>query len=149
MRRKRSFWEKPAKKLDSRGIFKKGGAALFREYELKASKRINSIAESEPVIAAAGGGVCDNEPATAVLKQNFIFIYIREDARILYQRIIRGGIPAFLSEDNPFDDFISIYKTRTAKYDKMCDICIDAGGRRSDAIAEEIIGILRGANHAG
>lgn len=140
------FFREEDERLSSRKIYRRD-PELFQSFELKAAVELSS--SSVPIIAAAGGGICDNTAAVDRLKNSFIFVYIEEDAEVLYKRIIKGGIPAFLSEDQPLEDFISLYKTRTEKYDRLCNIKITAAGRTAEAISRELLQMLRRDGYAG
>ena len=143
------YFNETCERLSSREIYKRGGRELFMSFELKASKLITLRTAEAPQIAAAGGGICDNLPAIEILKKNFIIFYIDEDADILYDRIIRKGIPAFLSAGKPYDDFMKLYDKRSTNYEKLCNIRISGGGRSTKAIAGEIITKLREDGYAG
>ena len=143
------FLEEYGKKLSSREIFSAYGRQTFQEMEHKASKRLLDTASKAPMAAAAGGGFCDNKPAVDTLMDKFIIIYIDEDADILYERIIKNGLPAFLSGESPYEDFLELYKKRTVKYNSICNIHISAGGRSVRKIADEIISKLTEEGYAG
>ena len=56
------------------------------------------------------------------------YLGLFEEADVLYKRIIRGGIPAFLSETDPYRNFLRLYETRTAIYDNIADIKVFSAG---------------------
>ncbi len=129
--------------LSTREIYRLG-KSIFQDYEVKAAE---TLARRRGIFtAAAGGGICDNASACARLRE-FTWVYIDENPRLLFERIIRGGIPAFLDPEDPFSDFIKVYDRRTAIYDKLCNIKITAGGRGPADICVEIIEKLTEAGY--
>lgn len=130
-------------KIGARDIYRKG-RDIFQNYELAAAETI--AGKTGIFIAAAGGGICDNPVACSKLS-GFIWIYIDESPKLLFERIIRGGIPAFLTSTDPYNDFIALYNRRTAFYDKLCNIKITAGGRSPSNICSEIIEKLMEAGY--
>ena len=122
------FAEENKLKLSSREIYRRG-REVFQEYEYKASNKISADAEKYRLVCSAGGGICDNSRALKSFTENFCIIFISEKPEILYERIIRNGIPAFLSAEHPYKDFIGIYETRNLIYDKINDIKITAEGK--------------------
>lgn len=143
------YFAATGERLSSREIYKRFGRNMFMTYELKASELVSRKADRGVLVAAAGGGICDNDRALEILKDNFIFIYIEEIAELLYERIIKKGVPAFLSDQNPYDDFLKLYSKRSTIYEKLCNIHISGGGRSTKAVADEIIERLMEDGYAG
>lgn len=134
--------------LSSRDIYRKG-RDLFQNFEASAAEKAALAAKEDNIVCSAGGGICENGRALEFLTETFTVVYISEIVEILYKRIIKNGIPAFLSEENPFEDFNLIYKTRDTKYDKICDIKIEAAGRSISEICLKIIEKLTEEGYAG
>jgi len=121
-------------KLSARAIYRKG-RDIFQKYESAAAEFL--ARRSGGFIAAAGGGVCDNDDACRRMKE-FIWIYLEEKPELLFDRIKKGGIPAFLTSKDPYNEFINLCNMRSARYDELCDIKIIAGGRSPAEIYSEI-----------
>ncbi|MDC7127357.1 MAG: shikimate kinase [Spirochaetales bacterium] len=122
------YQKENSKKLSSREIYKEG-RDVFQNYEKISAEKLSLKSENSILVSAAGGGLCDNEKAVKILKPSFLFIYIEEKADILFERIIAKGIPAFLSPENPYKDFLELYKKRTNIYNSLSDIKISACGK--------------------
>ena len=129
--------------LSSRQIYRRG-REIFMSWELKAARVL--AGREGFFIAAAGGGICENDGACDVLK-DFTWVYIDEKAEVLFDRIKRGGIPPFLSAEDPYNDFLRLYRNRTSIYDKLCNIRVQADGRKPDQICAEIIDRLTEAGY--
>lgn len=125
------------KNATAREIYRKNGAEVFQQLEWEAANKIlaNPLTNQQFVIAL-GGGTIDNLRTMDLLKANGYLIYLKEDADVLYKRIIKNGIPAFFNVDNdPYDEFLRLYKERTAKYEKNADLIISLQKRDIEAAA--------------
>ncbi len=81
--------------------------------------------KSQTIILSLGGGTIENSNAMNLISEYGLKVYIRADAEMLYQRIMRKGKPPFLSEKQPRKDFSIIYKRRHKLYEEYADICVD------------------------
>ena len=91
-----------------------------------------------PWILATGGGIIDNTAALELVPGGTVKILLHSAPEILYERIIRKGLPPFMSADDPYGSFLSIYNSRTSRYRALADIIID----RTNETKEESIGTL-------
>jgi shikimate kinase len=132
--------------LTCREIYRKG-SQIFQAFEMEAAEKLLTFPHH--LVAAAGGGLCENEQAAAILKNRFLWIYLSEEANILYKRIISRGIPAFLPVDDAYNGFLKIYKKRSSIYENSADIKISARGRGADVLNSELIELLRENGYAG
>lgn len=124
-------------KMSVRDFFKKEGRESFFEEESKAiDKLLNSGLSS--FICATGGGICDNQAAFKKINSSGITLYINEEFEIIYERVIRGGIPAFLKGDNPKMEFQEIYSRRAKLYLNSANISIKAQKRLPKEIIKEL-----------
>ena len=139
---------KNSQRLSARDIYRKG-KDVFQAYELRAAEKAVEEGSGQNIICSAGGGLSDNKPALKKFSDYFIFIYIYETPEILFERIIKNGVPAFLSPDKPFEDFKRIYVTRDAIYDKISDIKITAEGKSVPEICSLITKRLTEEGYAG
>lgn len=141
------FFEESGERLSTREIFKKG-KGIFQKYEYKAALRAVKNTEDNLIICSSGGGICENQEAVDILKKAFFIIYIEEDAEVLFSRIAGKGLPAFLSEKTPLEDFTRIFESRSCIYDKLADMKVIAKGRTAEEIFNEIVKRLLEENHA-
>ena len=137
------FFEDTGRSLSSREIYRIG-RDVFRDYEKKAAEELST--REVFITVAAGGGICDNPEACRAL-EDFTWIFIDEAPRLLFERIKKGGIPPFLTSDDPYTEFLQLYNHRVKAYDKLSNIKITAGGRRQPEICLEIIEKLREAGY--
>ena len=120
--------------LTCREIYRQHGKDFFQELEQNAAAQLALELSSGNITASLGGGTIDNEPAMKTLLGLGVFIYLQERAEVLYERIAKGGIPAFLDADNPYEDFLNLYKRRTPLYERAAEILVPlAGGKTEDS----------------
>lgn len=89
---------------------------------------------AEPVfsVAALGGGAAENRAALERLFGRGKFVYISEEASILYERIMQRGIPPFLNPDDPWGSFEELMKRRTDIYTHIADMTIPMCGAEQE-----------------
>jgi len=115
--------------------FKKHGEADFRNGERRV---IASLLRNGPLLISTGGGAfCD--PATHdLICFSAITIWLKEDPKILWERLRgRSGRP-MLDGPNPEGAFYQIYAHREPRY-AMADITIEMHNRQRDKIVQEIL----------
>jgi shikimate kinase len=57
-----------------------------------------------------------------------VFVYLSESADALFERIIKKGLPAFLSPHNPAADFRALYARRDPLYRKAAHVIVELNG---------------------
>ncbi|HUX50062.1 MAG TPA: shikimate kinase [Spirochaetia bacterium] len=113
-----------------RNIYRSLGAVGFRRLEADAARALASeLDESrESAVIALGGGTIENEEAMDALATRGTFVYLEEDAELLFKRIERGGIPPFLAGNDPHAIFLGLYAIRTALYRQKASIAVPLAG---------------------
>jgi len=131
--------------ISCRKLFAQQGAESFKQAEWEAClflQNLLQIRRSDPflkAVVAAGGGICDNPRALAVLETigKFIYLHVSETAafeRICARARLTGSFPAYIENRNPRTDaerrsiFHEVYMYRTAEYKKKAHIHIDTEG---------------------
>ena len=116
-----------------------------------AEKRLGITVENCAVIAA-GGGICDNAEASAIIAAIplRVFLYAEEAAlfeRLTHDALQTGYYPAFL-RFLPVDQkaeaqrlFAELYARRTKLYRRSCNLIIDTTGLNCAAVTEKIAAI--------
>ncbi len=123
-----------------RYIYQRDGKKVFLTFEVKAASEARGrMTENKVTVLALGGGTIENGPAMALLSGHGEMVYLREDPEILFNRIVSGGIPPFLSKKAPFESFLVLYERRSLLYRSAADIIIECGGRRVEAIVEDLV----------
>jgi len=113
-----------------RSVYRSLGAAGFRQLEAETAGSLHSqlTKAGESAVIALGGGTIENEQAMDTLATNGTFVYLEEDAEVLFRRIERGGVPPFLAGPDPHAKFLDLYATRTSLYRQKASIAIPLAG---------------------
>ena len=142
--------------MDARAIYKSQGKEAFMAAELKACEylcdklsggKAQKAAAAKNAVIATGGGICQNEPAIAILKKLGTIVYLEVPEITAAGRIVREArflpdgtiqnLPAYIANKNPADQkevraiFHDFYTERTKKYRSLADITVQAQGSRS------------------
>ena len=149
--------------MDARAIYKSQGKDAFMAAELKACEYLQELlsapnessqtqeaaaAKPKRAVIATGGGICQNEPAIAILKKLGTIVYLEVPEITAAGRIVREArflpdgtiqnLPAYIANKNPADQkevraiFHDFYEERTKKYRSLADITVQAQGSRSE-----------------
>ncbi len=154
--------------MDARAIYKSQGKDAFMAAELKACEFLRDILQgngsqsqdagaAKRAVIATGGGICQNEPAIAILKKLGTIVYLEVQEITAADRIIREArflpdgrienLPAYIAAKNPRDEsqaraiFHDFYMERTKKYRSLADVAVQMQGSR-DENAEKILAAL-------
>jgi shikimate kinase len=134
---------RPDSILRCREISEQHGHEFFMELEATAARRLTQKIDDEIAVISLGGGTIENQKAMAFLHGNGVFIYLEEEADTLYDRIMRKERPAFLSADNPYEDFLLLYRRRTALYEKNADIIVYLKGKNLEDAYQTLVATLK------
>ena len=113
-----------------------------------AEKRQGATVENCAVIAA-GGGICDNVEASAIVAAIPLRVFLYATEAVLFERLTRdalhtGYYPAFLHflpaarQTEAQRLFTELYARRTELYRKSCNLIIDTSGLDCPAIVQKI-----------
>ena len=128
-----------------------GRARPFQDAGADSSDKKSLQAQEAPAakraVIATGGGICQNEPAIAILKKLGTIVYLEVPEITAAGRIVREArflpdgtiqnLPAYIANKNPADQkevraiFHDFYEERTKKYRSLADITVQAQGSRS------------------
>ncbi len=133
--------ERTQQDLDFRGIYTEHGSEYFESLELEVLKR--SAAKKTACVISFGGGSLIKADETGLLMKNATFVYITVEDDVLFDRIVRNGIPAFFDKENPRVSFDKLMIKRTPVYKKYADITVDNTGKPPDKVVDEIVELLK------
>ena len=117
-----------------------------------AEKRQGIAVEKNCAVIAAGGGICDNAEASAILAAIPLRVFLYASEAVLFERLTHdalqtGYYPAFL-HFLPVDQkaeaqrlFAELYARRTELYRRSCNLIIDTTGLDCAAVTEKIAAI--------
>lgn len=137
--------------ISIREIYRRVGKEGFMDLEVEAARRIaDSIGSvSQPRVVALGGGTIENRKAMQVLKPIGPLVYLQEAEEILFKRVIKKGIPPFLSESDPESGFHTLYQKRHPLYLQAADLVVLKNGTSVPQAFETLVKALQEAGYAG
>ncbi|HCG64281.1 MAG TPA: hypothetical protein DHV69_08660 [Sphaerochaeta sp.] len=115
------------------------GKAAFMDLEFQAIEKFTRNCSDRLHVLATGGGVCDNGPVVELMKSTGKIIYLAVDETVLFHRIMRGGLPPFLSAENPELSFHTLFVERNARYRQVADFMVSLSDCRSIQENAEIL----------
>jgi 3-dehydroquinate synthase len=124
--------------LTSRQIFNQKGGPFFRKLE---SLTVVKLA-SKPlrnVVISLGGGALETAENINIIKNLGTLVYLKVDLKVLFERINRNGLPAYLDPKDPFASFETLAEKRISLFEQSADIHIVADLLTPEAIAREIL----------
>lgn len=134
------FLQEHGKPLSFREIYSQHGAETFRELEGKALEA--ALGKGRQVLAL-GGGTPLCHPHLVPLLNRHILIYLSVEPKVLFERILQGGLPAFFDPADPRTSFEALYKQRTPAYSHLAHYTFDNTHRGVEVVAEDITCSLR------
>ena len=114
-----------------RELYDEGGAALMAEWETKASQRAAETVGT--LVLATGGGLADNPEAFAVLKRAGSVVHLAVPFETAYERVLEsakrdGRMPAYLTSDDPREEFRKVFARRGETYATLSDVSVTTEG---------------------
>lgn len=126
-----------------RQIYAEGGIEGFLLAEEEACIAVSKFFNSEKMVIATGGGICDNPPALMALRPAGLFVFLRASLATVVERIVRKvellpdgsfkNLPSFVpasevcSLDEVREFLTEKFKKRQEIYETAADIIVDVG----------------------
>lgn len=130
-----AYAEKTGKRYSCRQIFLEDGEGKFRELERQQIASLNGIRGH---VIAVGGGTLMNPENRVVLQSIGNLIYLKTAEDVLWERMQRRGIPAYLDPLNPEKSFRALAEKRTPIFEQAAHLTIDT----TNLSLEEVINII-------
>ncbi len=115
-----------------REFYRRAGKDLFMKTEYQAVSSLLEIPED--LCAALGGGACDNPELMELCRSSGILLFLDTPPLQVYERIMEGGLPPFLSSDDPWGSFLKLYDRRSAAYREHADVQLKLGNASLDEV---------------
>ena len=120
-----------------REIFEADGEDAFRVLETEAL--LDALAEPEPtVIAAAGGVVLRPHNREALRSSGARVVWLAADPAVLVERVRSGGHRPAL-DDDPAGTLRRMHETREPLYREVADLIVSVDGRSVGEVVEAIL----------
>ncbi len=135
-------YEKIAGKfLICRQIFSCVGEQRFRQLE---KQMIASLITCEKSVIAAGGGALNDPANIHVFKSIGRIIYLKNDSQLLFERLTKNQIPAYLDPHHPYESFKNMIHQRLSIYEAVADIHVNTCSMTPTEIVSLISEMLAG-----
>ncbi len=115
------------KKICCRDFFTQKGKDEFQRIEALSLKKWIENHKNKFAVLSLGGGIASNNIAFDIIKNAGNLIYISQEEEILFDRIIKRGIPPFLQTENPKETFHLLYTERSQIYKQHANIILNPG----------------------
>jgi shikimate kinase len=103
----------------------------------------------EPIVLALGGGTLENQAARPWITGKGLMIYLAEEPDVLFERIASRGLPPFLSKEQPYQSFLTLYEKRRTLFQQVADATLQLQGRSIDEAAAVVKALLKELEDAG
>lgn len=117
----------PKPGMGIRDFYRSEGEQAFMSLEYSALRdHLDSIKDDKDSIhiIATGGGACDNQLLVDLMQTTGTIIYLCVPEQTLFGRIMKGGLPPFLSSDDPEDSFHRLYTRRDGRYRQISNFVV-------------------------
>lgn len=129
------YEKKCHKAYTCRQIFLSEGENAFRKREKRV---IDSLIATSHTVIAVGGGCFTHPENISLLKTLGQVIYLKAALPILFERMTKNGLPAYLDPKNPMESFVKLAESRQPQYEAAADFQIDTHLRVQEEIVTQI-----------
>lgn len=132
-------------RLPVREIFAREGEEGFAEREKKiVFDMYRRLSRDEGgYVIALGGRTPLNRQVAPLLKKMGLNVYLKVDPDESWERVKRGGMPAFLRTPHPKEEFLSLCRTREPLYSRQADVSLDLGSLDPDESLQKLKNALK------
>jgi shikimate kinase len=116
------------------------GWDAFRELEARELERV--LASKGERVLATGGGVVERADSRRVLRERARCVWLREDLRVLQERLRAGGDRPSLTGADPAEELIAVAARREALYREVAELAIDCEGASANEVARRVVAQL-------
>lgn len=120
--------------LPCREIYRRQGERAFRLIEREEIASLQGRTRS--IIALGGGSVGDN---LELLSSLGTIIYLKIDLTLLWARIQREGMPAFLEAKDPKKNFYELAESRLPIYEAAAHFTLEVGEWKPEEILHNLL----------
>ncbi len=117
------------KKLLFREIYQQHGADFFRKLEADSIADLLLHVAAHPTqrtVFALGGGTVSNPFLPDDWRNLGLIVYLKADAMVLYNRIVKGGLPPYLCNcADPFAEFLKVSAARNSAFEQAADMVFE------------------------
>lgn len=119
-----------------RQIFSENGELFFRAFE---KEQIKALQGDHARVIALGGGVLIDPDNVKTLQSMGRIFYLKTPAAVIWERMLKNGIPHFLDPLDPERSFYALADRRRHDYEKSAHAIIETAFLNELEIVEAII----------
>ena len=97
------------------------------------------VRSRERYVVSLGGRLVTSSEVYPMLNGLGAFVFLRVDLQLLFKRVMRRGLPPFLSEERPWDDFRAVYAEREPFYTCYADLMVTLPDLPIDEASSRVI----------
>lgn len=109
-----------------RDYYKTHGKDAFMAEEVRVYNELRKR-ETRTFVLSLGGGASDNTELMDEVRKDGFIIYIKRPEDVLLRKILRGGVPPFLDENDIEGSFHALYSRRDGVYSSYADMTVSLG----------------------
>ncbi len=128
-----------------REIYREHGREEFQRYERAAADEFarRTSTHQGACVLACGGGVVENKPAIERLAAISVVVYLDDDPDVLFERVVAGGIPAFLDSADPHAAFTALWAARDPLYRAYAEQVVKISGQSPEQLASKLYTVMQ------
>jgi shikimate kinase len=130
------YLHKTGEELTCREIMRKHGEAKFRRLEARA---LRGLAKRMGMVLATGGGAPLGEGNAELLKQIGCVAYLRTQPEVIFERMEKKGLPAYLDSNPTLDGLRMHWRERDPIYRDIADCTVDNSRTTVEETAEKLL----------
>ena len=133
--------------LSVREIFSAEGEAHFHRLEAKAITDLYlRLDDKTPSVVAVGGRTALNTKVDLLIQTMGVVVFLEVSPEEMFARVLRGGLPSFIDENDPEKHFTELYKERAPHYRRLARLTVNLDGLDAGAALEKLCRELDRAN---
>lgn len=122
--------------LSCREMYRQLGEKSFRDLE---NQLLKSMGEIDDSVVSIGGGTLENRENIPLLKTWGRIIYLKNRRGVIFDRLIKKGVPAYLDPDDPVGSFERLADKREKIFESAADFVFDTGSLTPDEVARHLM----------
>ncbi|MFV0341254.1 MAG: shikimate kinase [Parachlamydiaceae bacterium] len=126
-------------KLTCREIYIKEGAEKFRQFE---KEQILNLESEGTWVLATGGGTFDDPENVAALKKYGTIVFLKCSLEVLWDRMQRTGMPAYLDKSDSYHAFMKLLLIRSHYYEKAANGIVNCHQLTPEEIVWEVMNLV-------
>ena len=126
-----------------RQLYRGHGKAVFQDFEARAAAEVGNQIGSRSLVLALGGGTMENGIAMKNLGDLSLIIFLDSPCDILFERIMRGGLPAFLDPADPEGSFRQLFERRRSLALGQADQVVVLGNKSIEQAYDTILPLIK------